>query len=286
MSTDKPRKRYMDMSPRELHNYLTRKNRFPPDFVSRIVDRLALRKEERRVSRIKRTQFLQEWRDLWNPLQKEISNSRMLRDRPQTKAESNTNYNARVRAYGEYCNALTKVLLKLREARKAVGEEDQITPSMLAAQTNKTLAQLGKAYRVQNSGRHWSDWVPEKDRRLIQDLFDFAPSIKKKPFKRVSTTEVWTKQYGTLKGTIAIEIERQQALVNILEPRNSGEGRNSFDDAPHKKAKARIVKAKKALAKLEAWPALAPLPRTWHGLINYVHPPEEAARMAAVGEEY
>ena len=109
-----------------------------------------------------------------------------------------------------------------------------------------------------NEGKHWTDWVPEKIKRRVLDLFDQIerkPKAKIKiPFQRLIPADLHAKQVTRLKNRTLKEL----AIA---------EQANELD--PTEESRAKVRQMRYALDLMDALDEDEPVPATWHGLNKY-----------------
>jgi hypothetical protein len=114
---------------------------------------------------------------------------------------------------------------------------------------------------IPNKGEHWSDYVSEKDKRRVRELFDAAPNPargkRKEPFERRISPDVHTIQRAYLVG------QMKKAKEDI-------DGERSFAKTPEAIAAldVREMDLQRAYIALDTIKVTMPLPARWQSLCN------------------
>jgi hypothetical protein len=225
---------YMKFSPKELHNALIKRN-LQPLMVEHIKRTVREQQLKLRAEKSKEGQLKFYWQQINAPLKAEIKIVRsMLSYKTWNPNEK------RIEALEVYAGVLNELRVKFRlyELR------DKILPTQLAKEKN-----------LPNRGIHWVDWVPEKIKTRVYELFaDIPPKAKakqKEPFMR------------TIPITLNADLRERLHIRTSKELDNEvSEQEIEYDE----KRALRIEQMKRALYKIDKLPLTDPIPYTWHGL--------------------
>jgi len=227
---------YMKLTPNQLHTRLL--ERKVPPFQAEHIKRIVAEQQANRKSENARTKQLDRlWREFMSPLDVERDNVQgMLR----YKASEN---DARREALEAYLTVLNALKAKMINHCK----QDRMTPTMVASDKN-----------LPNEGKHWTDWIPQKIKARVLDLFEQIerkPKAKIKiPFQRLIPADLHAKQVTRLKNRTLKELAiAEQSLI--------------IDPDEDKASKVRQIKY--ALDLMDVLDEDEPVPATWHGLNKY-----------------
>lgn len=227
-------KHYMNLTPNQLHARLVAR-KTPPFQAEHIKKIVAEQQAQRKSENARSKQLRRLWDEFMQPLNTERENVMgMLRYK---RAENDEARREALEAYLTVLNALkAKMINHCKQDRK--------TPTMIASDKN-----------LPNEGKHWTDWIPEKIKRRVLDLFDNIerkPKAKIKiPFQRLIPAELHAKQIARLKARTLKELAIAEQALEI-------------DPDEDKEAKVRQMKY--ALDLMDALDEDEPVPATWHGL--------------------
>lgn len=230
-------KHYLKLTPNQLHARLVARKTppFQADYIKRIVaeQQAKLKSENARSKQLRRL-----WDEFMQPLNTERENVMgMLR------YKRGENDEARREALEAYLTVLNALKAKMINHCK----QDRKTPTMVAADKD-----------LPNEGKHWTDWIPQKIKARVLDLFDNIerkPKAKMKiPFERLIPATLHAKQVTRLKNRTLKEL----AIA---------EQANELDPTPESQAKVRQMRY--ALDLMDALDDDEPVPATWHGLNKY-----------------
>lgn len=233
-------KRYAQMTEKELHNHLTRKE--VPFLIASVTKACVAqqRKEKHALQNTKRVHN-ELWRDVLLPLRYERSNVKV-------GAAYDTANVERVLAMQGYHAVLTELLARLGHESKQYTH----TPIRLAEERNKA----GKGSPITNRGAHWTDWVPTHIKLRISQLFDAIPhkthAKRKLPFERVLPPDAFI----NMKTRMALRIQgdiRQAKQIHMV--------------TPSEKTVQRLKLLRMALESLGNWPRNHALPNAWQALL-------------------
>lgn len=237
-------KHYMDLDPHELHNVLmkrrgrdydpnSKKGKLLDIELDHIKAVVAEQQAKLKSENAKSVQLKAYWQQLIEPM---IVERKIIR--------SMLNYKAKDEEDPRYL-ALT-VYAMLLDRLKASFENNW--------KQHKTLpTKLGKEKNLPNGGIHWTDWVPNKQRQTVIDLFNAIPytakAKRKAPFARVIPFDM--------------HVALKDRLINrTLKELETLERENEVDRDLDKME--RIAKIRSALEKIEQMQNNEPVPHTWH----------------------
>lgn len=225
---------------------------YPEPHIRNIVTAYREHKANRRIKRIKQTMTHQLWDFILQAARAELGVVRTMKSQLRRDQFPSAAVNAKLGALEAYEAVIVDTVAKLRAVQKA----DELTPAQFVAHLYKE----GKR-QIPNNGTHWSDYVKLADRRRVEIMFENLPHTgrgkKKVPFERRISTEEHDKLRGKLLRTLSNELataEQELAMVG-----------NSFDKED---LQAKISRMQEAQYILDMLPSNAPLPPTWHGLLN------------------
>lgn len=242
---------WLNMTASKLIAHLKR-GRYPNEFIRNAVNELQDIKNTKRKSRIRDTVSNKLWSLLLQPARSELGIVRTMkasikREPKQTEALANKEI-----ALQAYEDVLVRLIDRLSRVQKA-GEH---TPQQLV----HALRKAGKQ-DIPNDGVHWTDYVSVKDKERIRLLFDRLPTPtrgrKKSPFERRISPEEHNIKRSALIKTLTQEIEGAERELEVAA--------NSFDK---ERLEKRIEAMQHAQFILDNTPMNAPLPATWHGLVE------------------
>lgn len=259
-STKKPRKPLAECTLPEIRNRLLKRG-YTLELAHRFVERIRAKRKAEKNRKVKDATIQRLWGEVITPMSKEMSNTLV-----GAKYASDQGDALRAELYRQYHAAMVKVRSELYKYRRLSGQ----TPASMAAERNKQLERDGRVPYITNNGAHWVDWVPLKVREAFAQEFDrlhHRPHARVKiPFQRMIPPDIWAQKFVMLSQEMTKEYDTLLARYEIYLKGNSGEGRNDFDDAPHKRIKARMDLILQARGLLDRFPRGECLPNTWHGL--------------------
>ena len=271
-----PRKKKITFAEIEVAEVaIVQRPRRTPDLVKRAA--IQKKREDRARANIERGKKIAldyQWKTLVRSLNMERSSVRgslHYHIPTENMPEDFVNYvTARRTAFNEY----DVLLEQLHSVMRALWNEG-IYPSMFAKEKN-----------YPNDGSHWSDWISERKKQPVMDLF---VAIKppnnmakiKEPFVRRISEADWVKQAMALnsalsnaKDQVALELSvyknGARSLIHVERERRYGKPRPEPAELALKIAKLQEKQRQivKALAILKDTVVGEPLPRTWHGLLK------------------
>jgi hypothetical protein len=123
-------------------------------------------------------------------------------------------------------------------------KQDRKTPTMIASEKD-----------LPNDGTHWTDWIPQKIKSRVLDLFEQIerkPKAKIKiPFQRLIPADLHAKQVTRLKNRTLKDLAIAEQAQEL---------------DPHEDNEAKVRQIKYALDLMDALDENEPVPATWHGL--------------------
>lgn len=229
-------KTYLNMTPKEIHNALTKRI---PQIEARELKKQELLnlKSKLKSERLRTIQHKRLWSELVNPLVYELANAKVgAKHESKYKDEREVAFNA-------YIAVMDKLLDKFKQMQLLRDEDDSpYTPSELARQAH-----------IANNGVHWTDWIPMTKQLQVCNLFEqipHAPKTKRKvPFQRNQRPN--TKQ-------------RDRLLKRTLKELGNAETEQLI--APSEDRAERIQQMQQALKRIEQLKPSDAVPHTWHGL--------------------
>jgi hypothetical protein len=228
----------LKLTPNQLHNTLVKRG-LPLDLRIATTNHIEALKKERRRKKIKHTTRENLWARLLKPLKYELSNARVgLRLKKTEDAPE------RYKAFDEYIKVMEKLVAGMEKAQM----DAEFLPSAIA-----------KAKGFPNNGEHWTDWVSDKTKLRIQELFFSIPHTARakrfEPFTRRLTPELYRVEYRRL---LIRSLKEYDVLLSEMEI--------CKDDAFRlDELKEQRFKMEYALSNLRLLKAGSALPTTWHG---------------------
>jgi len=147
---------------------------------------------------------------------------------------------ARREALEAYLTVLNALKAKMTNHCK----QDRKTPTMIASEKD-----------LPNDGTHWTDWIPQKIKGRVLDLFEQIerkPKAKIKiPFQRLIPADLHAKQVTRLKNRTLKDLAMAQQTLDL---------------DPHEDNESKVRQIKYALDLMDVLDDSEPVPATWHGL--------------------
>jgi len=229
-------KTYLNMTPNEIHNALTKRIPQPEARELKKQELLNL-KHKLKSERLRTIQHKRLWSELLSPLVYELANARVgIKHESKYKGEREVAFNA-------YIAVMDKLLNKFKQMQLLRDEDNNpYTPSELARQAD-----------IQNKGVHWTDWIPMTKQLQVCELFEqipHAPKTKRKvPFQRTQRPN--TKQRERLLNRTIKELGNAQT-EQLIEPTEE---------------RAELIsQMQNAIKRIEQLKPTDAVPHTWHGL--------------------
>jgi hypothetical protein len=231
----------------------------------------AIRKHraELRGQKIKHHRSVTYWRYLRTPLKREIDICRTsieYIERKNLRGEDlDETDNARREAYEAYALVLTSLLRRFDEFI-------EINPSMTPIQVLNQEQEAGK-WRFVTRGEHWADWIPDKAKAPVLEMFASIPhrvrAKTKIPFERKVPKGSQRSRRTMLEQAMAKELETLRATHAAYEPdRTMSEALQDEMRDKQDKVKAKMRKIRQAQDILHRKRDNQPFPATWHGLLK------------------
>jgi hypothetical protein len=230
---DTPYKHYIKLTPNQLHNRLIER-KTPPMQAEHIKKIVAEQQAMLKSENARTIQLTRLWREFTEPLNTERDNVQgMLR----YKGSENGERREALEAYLTVLNALkAKMINHCKQDRK--------TPTMVASDKD-----------LPNDGTHWTDWIPQKIKARVLDLFEQIerkPKAKIKiPFQRLVPADLHKKQITRLKNRTLKELAIAEQAQEL---------------DPHEDKQSRVNQIKYSLELMDVLDEDEPVPATWHGL--------------------
>jgi hypothetical protein len=240
------------MSASRLHTHL-QGLRYPEPLIRRVLRALQEGKAARRAKRIKQTVIFNLWDDLLRPARSELGVVRTLKSQLKRGDDALSGEAvAKHQALSMYEDALVETIATLR----AVQKKDKLTPNQFAEQVREKSGLI-----IPNKGGHWTDYVDATDRRRITLLFNNLPDPKrgkkKVPFERhISPAENHEKRTALTARLVTEQETAEQEYDMAQHPQEKERLKNLLDQMQY------------AQYALDILPNNAPVPASWHGLLN------------------
>lgn len=238
--------RLLRMSERQIHNHLTAK-RWPHKAIADAMERVRAIKQEARSRTAKQTVAHELWDTVITPAREELGIVRTMRGQARRAGKQ-----PKEDALVAYANLLADLIERLRKLQQA----GEYTPLQFVRHLRD---ELGR--NIPNDGAHWTDWVSNRDRVRITEMFNQLPPVnrgkQKEPFlRRISRLE-----HTRLRRTLIERMETDEANAE-----------QEYDMTTDPDERARLDKLlhdiHHAKFALENLPKTSPLPATWHGLLK------------------
>jgi hypothetical protein len=231
---DTPYKHYIKLTPNQLHNRLIER-KTPPMQAEHIKKIVAEQQAMLKSENARTIQLTRLWREFTEPLNTERENVQgMLRYKGCENDET------RREALEAYLTVLNALKAKMTNHCK----QDRKTPTMIASEKD-----------LPNDGTHWTDWIPQKIKARVLDLFEQIerkPKAKIKiPFQRLIPADLHAKQVTRLKNRTLKDLAMAQQTLDL---------------DPHEDNEAKVRQMKYALDLMDVLDDSEPVPATWHGL--------------------
>jgi hypothetical protein len=242
------------LSDRELHNLLVKRGVPKPD-AQRVRREVAALKAELRSEKARKRMVDGLWGSVLTPLANEQRSVRSMLRYESAKYPNPL----RRETLETYAKVLDKVRLQIREYRYY----KQRTPKQQAEYMQE---ELGKT--IPNNGEHWTDWVPEKVKKVLNEAFleikeTAAPHARiKAPFPRTMTKADNHKLRYTHIGTAKKELLEAQQELTMVRELNRGDASEAERDA-----QARVKHVQNILNWLICADDTEVIPKTW-GQLN------------------
>lgn len=243
---------WLTMSQARLHSHL-RGLQYPEPIIRDAIKELHKAKAKQRAKRIKQTVVYKLWDYLLSPARTELGVVRTMKSQLTSKSHELTDdAPAKFKALSAYDDVLTETVATLR----AVQKKDTLTPHQFAEQLRKR-SQLV----IPNRGEHWTDYVDATDKRRIEIMFENLPDPrrgkKKVPFeRRISVEENDLKRIELTKRLVS----EQEAAEQEYAMATSTVEKDRLKDL--------LDRMQEAQYRLDLLSSTAPVPTTWHGLLN------------------
>jgi hypothetical protein len=247
---------WLAMSAPRLERHLT-EHKYPVPVMRDILQAVKLAKARQRKLKIKATVAHQLWDDILSSARMELGGVRTMKSQAkrQVAAEfGNAGTAAKYKALSAYEDVLVEVIAKLVKLQKA----GEFAPGQFVAFIKE---ETGRT--IPNNGEHWADYVSDKSKRLVRDLFNAVPDPvrgkRKVPFERRVSPNVHVIQRAFLVG------QMKKAQDEIDQER-------LFATAPELIAEldARDMDLQRAYLAMDNLKPTMPLPARWTGLLNLI----------------
>jgi hypothetical protein len=239
---------WLNVSDSRLFKHLV-KQKMNEQIVSRVVARVRELKAQRKSEKFKRLSVAKSWIALVDGARAErqtvfVMKSQLKKIQPldQRKWDALCAYEA----------VLTQTVEKLRRLQRSGLHTPKSFVPFIKEETGKV---------IPNDGEHWADYVKAIDRQRITALFDRVPpparGKAKTPFERRISKAVHKAQRLELVKRLNGEIASAEREYEVTQ-----------DPDIHDKLNRQLDTMYRAQYELDRLPATAPLPATWHGLLN------------------
>lgn len=239
---------WLNISDARLFKHLT-KQKMNEQIVSRVVARVRELKDQRKRERIKATASAKTWEALLEGARAERQTIFTLKT--QLKKIEPLDQK-KWDALFAYETVVTGVIERLRKLQRAGVHTPKSFVPFIKEETGRV---------IPNDGEHWSDYVKASDRRHITSLFDALPQPargkRKTPFERRMTRAAHKVRRFALVERLTGEIASAEREYEVTQDPEAQDKLNRQLDAMYR-----------AQHILDNLPATAPLPATWHGLLN------------------
>jgi hypothetical protein len=267
------------MSHNDAHNYLMSLD-LPVDLRVSLAEKVSayrkLKGKANKQAKLTQVYHAELWHRLIAPLKYELSNAKVGRE-----LKDFSDAPERHKAFSEYITLMEKLLaglqkLQIDEGSKAsvsVFERGNADPKA-RTEYAKTPAEIAQARELPNKGAHWTNWINERTKNRIRELFDGIPYTgKKRPvpfayrippamFKRdlAALQKRTIKEYDIAKQ----ELEMLRKAMDVATPEQY-EQEVKLDDT--------LRRMQFVLKHITYHMKNEPLPPTWHGLAHLYEPP-------------
>lgn len=242
------KKWWVTMSEKRLTNHLTEKLKLPQPIVTSILERVRPLRNERKAKRIRKTVGWNLWAEFMAPARAEANTLRVMR--AQLKKAGTTS--------GQRWEALTlyeAAINRMMERFKRLQRSGEVTPSQLP----DWLKKQGKR-PPEFDGTHWTDYVPTKDRREIEQKFiELPPPARgraKTPFMRTIPMAQYKKRKAELIADLQQAIDQTEQAYDM-----------TTNETDRKALNDRLYAMQRAMFEMDKHKRGDPLPNTWHKLI-------------------
>lgn len=239
---------WLTVSDARLFKHLT-KQKMNEQIVSRVVARVRALKDQRKRERIKATASSNTWTPLLDSARAERQTLFVMK--AQLKKQTPLDQK-KLDALFAYETVVSGVIERLRKLQRA---------GLHTPKTFIPFIKEEKGFVVTNNGEHWSDYVKPSDKHRITVLFDgLTPNARgkrKTPFERRITRAIHKAQKFYLVERLNGEIASAEREYEVTQ-----------DPETHDKLNRQLDAMYRAQHILDKLPATAPLPATWHGLLN------------------
>lgn len=241
---------WLEVSEARLRSRLFKQNKgMNPAFIADIVAEVQRMKAERRKERIKSTVIAKSWKPLLDGARAERQTIAVLKSQLKQRPDFDQQ---RWDVLCAYETVISAVIERLRKVQQSAEHTPKSFIAFIKEETGRV---------IPNNGEHWSDYVKASDRQRINTLFDgLTPTTRgkrKTPFERRITRTAHKNQRFALVERLNGEIASAEREYEVTQ-----------DPETHAKLNRQLDAMYRAQHILDNLPATAPLPATWHGLLN------------------
>lgn len=250
-------RKWLTMHPNRLHNLLMQKHHKDSAEAAAIVARVVEHQKDAKSKRARRTALQLLWDDVLASCRNELMNVRAMKSqaradaRERNRTEDELHATQRWRALCAYEDEIMRWVDRLKRVSKA-GEQ---TPKQFA----QTLRDADKP--VANDGTHWTDYVPQRARIPIIELFADLPPAKrgrsKVPFERTAPPDLRADQRAKLIKEMADDLGQAQQERAIA--------KHAYEI---ERLDALIDRINRAQYRLDNYPKKHVYPTSWQRLVD------------------
>lgn len=241
---------WLAMSPARLERHLEARQ-YPAAVIRDLVLQVKAVKEQRRRQRLKRTVAQQLWDDILKAARNELAGVRTMLSQARAKNGGNTPSGPKFAALKAYEDVLVDTIAKLSRIQK----EGAFTPAQFVAHLREQTGRL-----IPNDGAHWTDYVGEKAKARVRDLFNQVPDPargkRKTPFERRISVQENVIARAYLNDQITKAKEELEQLFAVT---------TDADQLKELRAKERDIH--RAVHNLDKIKPTQPLPARWTALL-------------------
>ena len=241
---------WLAMSSARLERHLEAKQ-YPAAVIRDLVVQVKGIKEQNRRQRLKRTVAHQLWSDVLQAARNELGGVRTMKAQERARQGTDIPQNAKFTALMAYEDVLVDTIGKLSRLQK----EAQFTPAQFVEHLH---AQTGRL--LPNEGSHWTDYVGEKSKAKVRELFNKTPDPargkRKVPFERRISVQENTITRAYLNDQIKKAKEELDQLFAV-----------TTDPDQIKELRAKEREIHRAIHALDKIKPTQPLPSRWTALL-------------------
>lgn len=229
-------------------------NRKPARQLANIVrEQIVETKKRIRKAKIRETTHANLWRELLRSLKYEQSNVGVSLKYHQAQRVSV----AHIEAFEAYLMVLSKLRARFEryQSEGDIKREGRVAGEILF----ETPSQIANRKNLPNHGAHWTDWVPDKVKAAVTDMFEVLPykakAKRKIPFQRTIRAE--TKKVKQTALQKLVDRTGKELQIELI--------KDKIEATPERSR--RIAQIHSALQIMQDMQPTDFVPLTWHGLI-------------------